>query len=135
MALTGAASVYQTPKLLSITDAVLSGCAADGRSESFDHALRVTADHVRAVTHLIADGGRPGPKGRGNVVRRLLKGLLQAAAVLELDACATFPKLARIVADVDDAINPNLSKEMAAVIGTFDREARRMLRVKPRPLP
>jgi alanyl-tRNA synthetase len=134
MVIAGAASVYQTPKFLSITDAVLSACDADRRAESFGPALRVAVDHLRALTHLIADGGRPGPKGRGNVVRRLLKGLLRAAAVLELDACAAFPKLARVVADADEAINPNLSKEMATIIGTFDREARRMLRVKAPPL-
>jgi alanyl-tRNA synthetase len=134
MLMTGAQSVYQTPKFLSITDAVLSACAADRRAESFDRALRVTVDHLRALTHLIADGGRPGPKGRRNVVRRLLKGLLQAAAVLELDACAAFPKLAWIVADVDEAINPNLSNEMTAIIDTFDREARRMSRIKSGPL-
>jgi alanyl-tRNA synthetase len=134
MVMTGAQSVYQTPKFLSITDAVLSASKAGHGTQNFDPALSVAIDHLRAVTHLIADGGRPGPKGRGNVVRRLLKGLLQAAAVLEMDACAAFPQLARIVADVDEAINPNLSNEMNAVIDTFDREARRMLRVKPRPL-
>jgi alanyl-tRNA synthetase len=135
MVMTGAGSVYQTPKFLSITDAVLSASKAGRRAENFDPALRVTVDHLRALTHLIADGGRPGPKGRRNVVRRVLKGLLQAAAVLEMDACAAFPKLARIVADVDEAINPNLSNEMTAIIDTFDHEARRLLRVKPRPLP
>jgi alanyl-tRNA synthetase len=134
MVITGAESVYQTPKFLAITDAVLSACAANDRAENFGHALRVTVDHLRALTHLIADGGRPGPKGRGNVVRRLLKGLLHAAAVLELDACAAFPKLARVVADVDNAINPNLSNEMRAIIDTFDREARRKLRIKSRRL-
>jgi alanyl-tRNA synthetase len=134
MVMTGAGSVYQTPKFLSITDAVLSACKADRRTENFGPALRVTVDHLRALTHLIADGGRPGPKGRRNVVRRLLKGLLQAAAVLELDACAAFPTLARVVADVDETINPNLRNEMTTVIETFDREARRTLRIKSRPL-
>ena len=42
-------------------------------SEKEQVALRVIADHARAVTFAVADGAQPGPGGRGYVIRRLLR--------------------------------------------------------------
>ena len=44
--------------------------AADERSKT---ALKVIADHTRAVTYLISDGVVPSNVGRGYVVRRLIR--------------------------------------------------------------
>jgi alanyl-tRNA synthetase len=74
----------------------------------------------------MADGGRPGPKGRGHVVRVLFRRLLKAADLLRIDARAVFPKLAQVVAEVDRKINPNLQPESAAIVEVFDQEAQRM---------
>jgi alanyl-tRNA synthetase len=46
---------------------------AYGRDGEADVALRVIADHLRAVAFLLADGVIPGPEGRGYVLRRLLR--------------------------------------------------------------
>src|SRR6202040_2398133 len=50
----------------------LAGIRYGGDPES-DVALRVIADHLRAVTFLLADGVIPGNEGRGYVLRRLLR--------------------------------------------------------------
>ncbi len=44
-----------------------------GKDAQKDTSMRVIADHLRAVTFLLADGVIPGNEGRGYVLRRLLR--------------------------------------------------------------
>ncbi len=44
-----------------------------GRDADADVSLRVVADHLRAVSFLLADGVIPGNEGRGYVLRRILR--------------------------------------------------------------
>lgn len=74
MAKAGKDSVYDTDIFAPLLDRVsaLTG-KKYGVDESDDNAMRVVAEHGRALAFLIADGVLPDNEGRGYVLRRLLR--------------------------------------------------------------
>jgi alanyl-tRNA synthetase len=72
--LQGKLSVYETDLFTPLLESIsgLTGKKYGGVPDD-DTAMRVLADHGRAVTFLIADGVIPGNEGRDYVLRRLLR--------------------------------------------------------------
>ena len=72
--LQGKTSNYDTDVFQPIIQAIakMSGIAY-GKAEKTDVAMRVIADHLRAVSFTIADGQLPSNNGAGYVIRRVLR--------------------------------------------------------------
>lgn len=84
--LQGKNSIFEVDNLRPVLDAVgkLAGVNY-GDADQSDMSLRVIADHLRAVTFLVADGVLPSNEGRGYVLRRLLRRAIRHGRLLNLE--------------------------------------------------
>jgi len=82
----GKRSFYDTDLFVPIVQKVsqLTG-RKYGENEKADRAIRIVAEHGRAVTFLIADGVVPSNEGRGYVLRRILRRAALFGRTLGLD--------------------------------------------------
>ncbi len=73
-AVQGVDSNYKTDLFLPLIAAIAdrAGCVY-GRETASDRSVRVIADHLRAITFMIADGILPSNEGRGYVLRRIVR--------------------------------------------------------------
>ena len=70
----GVYSNYDSDVFTPLLSAVASRAGARyGEQETIDRSMRVVADHLRAITFLMADGVLPSNEGRGYVLRRILR--------------------------------------------------------------
>jgi alanyl-tRNA synthetase len=78
-------SVFETDQFWPLIELgeQLSG-ARYGEDASADRALRILADHSRAMTFLVADGVVPSNEERGYVLRRVMRRAVQQGRALEL---------------------------------------------------
>jgi alanyl-tRNA synthetase len=79
-------SVFETDQFLPLIELgeELSGVRY-GQGFATDRALRILADHGRAMTFLTADGVVPSNEDRGYVLRRVIRRAIQQGITLELD--------------------------------------------------
>lgn len=74
MAIQGKTSTYDTTVFKPLMDFIsISANVAYGKDEKTDIAIRVLADHIRAVSFAICDGQLPSNTGAGYVIRRILR--------------------------------------------------------------
>jgi len=74
MAIQGKTSTYDTDVFSPLMEFISKHANVEyGASEKTDIAIRVMADHVRAVSFAIADGQLPSNTGAGYVIRRILR--------------------------------------------------------------
>jgi alanyl-tRNA synthetase len=86
-----------------------------GAEATSDRALRVLADHSRAMTFLIADGVVPSNEDRGYVLRRIMRrAILQGRETLEL-APGFLPQYAELVTDIMGGEYRQLNEQRDAV--------------------
>lgn len=88
-------------------------------------ALRVIADHSRAVSFLLADGVIPSNEGRGYVLRRILRRAVRYARTLT--EASVFPEVCNQVILTMNDIYPELSQSKDFILQTVKDEQDRFL--------
>lgn len=138
MAIQGKTSNYDTDVFQPIIQEIsaISGFAY-GKDEKTDIAIRVIADHIRAITFTIADGQLPSNNKAGYVIRRILRRavrygynflnikepfLFKLVSILSEQMGETFPEVPSQL----DFIARVVKEEEASFLRTLDNGLRRM---------
>ena len=97
-----------------------------GQKEETDVAIKVIADHSRALAFLLADGALPSNEGRGYVVRRILRRAARFGKVLGIDKPFLY-RLAQVVAEVMADTFPEVQEHLAFTSQVIQKEEERFL--------
>jgi len=120
--LQGHDSVFDTDLFAPMIAAAGAACGVTyGTDEKSDVALRVMADHGRAMSMLVADGVLPANEGRGYVLRRVVRRAVLAARRLGMDKSIT-PVLVNAATEVLGTAYPALVEHHDVILGVLARE-------------
>ena len=97
-----------------------------GADRERDVSMRVIADHLRAVSFLLADGVIPGNEGRGYVLRRVLRRAVRHGMRLGFDE-PFLHRLVPVLGEVMGQAYPELAATRAATVGTVRAEEEKFL--------
>ncbi|SDN02604.1 alanyl-tRNA synthetase [Megasphaera paucivorans] len=78
-------SNFETDLIYPIIEQVLSICHKEYSNPDDKVALKVIADHIRAITIMISDGILPSNEGRGYVLRRILRRAVRFGRILGIN--------------------------------------------------
>jgi alanyl-tRNA synthetase len=81
-----------------------------GKSPEKDAAIRVLADHLRAVTFLLSEGLMPSNEGRGYVMRRIVRRASRYARHLGIDKPFLYTLIDSVIESISD-VYPELARE------------------------
>ncbi len=97
-----------------------------GKDVSADRAMRVIADHLRAMTFLIVDGILPSNEGRGYVLRRILRRASRYGRVLGCTEPFLYELTDSVVQEMKAAY-PSLEQGATVVGEVVEREEERFI--------
>jgi alanyl-tRNA synthetase len=121
----GVTTVYKTDAFLPMIEHIskLAG-KRYGDKEEDDRAIRILADHSRAITFLIADGVIPSNEGRGYVLRRVLRRAALFGRNLGLEELFLCNLAAEVIKHMGAAY-PELKREQKHIMATIEAEESR----------
>ncbi len=118
-------SNYDTDLFLPLIDATCSIANVEyHKNADVDVALKVIADHVRAVTFAVGDGAMPSNEGRGYVIRRLLRRAVRFGKVLGIDR-PFLHQLVPIVGEVMGSFYPEVVEKRDFIVRVVKTEEER----------
>ena len=95
--------------------------AAYGRDKETDLALKVMADHCRAVTFAVSDGALPSNEGRGYVIRRLLRRAFRYGRTLGIEGPFLYKVSGAVIRQMQEAY-PELAENREHIINVIRTE-------------
>ncbi len=124
-AMQGVTSVYDTDLFIPLIKLVgdLTG-KRYGKDDAIDRAMRVVAEHARAITFLIGDGVLPSNEGRGYVLRRVLRRAALFGRKLGMEE-QFLGSLAETVVGNMSRVYPELKQERKFILSTIAAEEMR----------
>ncbi len=113
--LQGKASVFETDQFAPLIELGerLSG-RGYGDDDATDRALRILADHSRAMSFLVADGVVPSNEERGYVLRRVMRRAIQQARTLQMEP-GFLVRYSRVVRELMGPTYPELSEQRSSI--------------------
>lgn len=135
MVLQGVQSNYDTDvftpliqKIESITGAKYTIKAANDAEDKVNIAIRVIADHVRAVAFAIADGQLPSNGGAGYVIRRILRRAIRYGFTFLNKKEPFINELVAVLADQMGDFFPEIKSQQSLVTNVIKEEETSFLR-------
>ncbi len=118
-------TIYKTDLFVPLLETVSKLTGKDyGENDNDDYAMRVVAEHGRAVAFLIADGVIPGNDGRGYVLRRLLRRAALFGRRLGLDK-PFLNQIAGVTIESMSGIYPELKQRRDFIFQVIEQEEKR----------
>ncbi|MAE40562.1 MAG: alanine--tRNA ligase [Psychrobacter sp.] len=109
---------YEIDLFSHLMDAAAEILEIDNEQQS---SLKVIADHIRAVSFLIADGVMPGNEGRGYVLRRVIRRAVRHGNKLGAESEFFYKMVAPLVREMGDAY-PELKDKQSLIEGAIQKE-------------
>ena len=117
-------SNFETDLLYPIIEKIISISGANYNDIKQKTAVKVIADHIRAVTMMISDGIEPSNKDRGYVLRRIIRRSVRFGHVLNIER--TFlSNLVDVVIDIYRHPYPELIDRAAGIKSVIEKEEKR----------
>ena len=134
--LQGKISTYETDAFTPLLDAIgsLAGTTHHGTMDPSDVSMRVIADHMRAMTFLIADGVVPSNESRGYVLRKIMRRAMRHGKKLGLQQPFLHRLAETVVSQFGDAY-PELQAGRASITQLIRSEEERFDAVLTNGLP
>ncbi len=125
--LEGVYSNFDTDLFIPIINDICNAFSIEYKeSENTDVAIRVIADHLRAMDFLISDGVLPDKEGRGYVLRKIIRRAMRYGSKLG----AKEPFLYRLIGSVSQSLGdiyPEINQNEAFVKNVVEQEEKQFL--------